>query len=488
MNNITMIQVEQLYHHPENPRKDLGDLSELTESIRKNGIMQNLTVVPGHRMTKAEWVAEARAEGADKVSAESSYDPENAEVSTGYTVVIGNRRMEAAKAAGLAEVPCVISDMDYKEQIATMLEENMQRADLTVYEQAQGFQMMMDLGFSAHEISEKTGFGETTVRRRLKMAEMDPKLLKKACEAKETERQITMHDFEQLAQINSVKTRNELLKDIGDRNFEWRLNRELNKQKADAVRPEALKELRAAGITELKESDEYSSKYDRLYQDNIDLSEWKPGKKLIPKTKEKLFFFISNGDTVKFYTAAKKKEKEEQPKKTAAQIEKEKRIENAWKIADRVTEASAELRTEYATGLKVTPKNAMEMLQWALVAGMSDWADHNYNRYEMARDAFDVKGQYRWEMVDDLKQKVMQMKQSEWPMLILALFEGIPKEKKQYESFAGGYRKEMPQHQRNTRLEQCYEWLTQFGYQMSDEEIRMMSGQHECFGKGGTET
>ena len=76
MNNITMIKVEQLYHHPENPRKDLGDLSELTESIRKNGIMQNLTVVPGHRMTKAEWVAEAMAEGADKVSAESSYDPE----------------------------------------------------------------------------------------------------------------------------------------------------------------------------------------------------------------------------------------------------------------------------------------------------------------------------------------------------------------------------------------------------------------------------
>ena len=45
MNNITMIPVEQLHHHPENPRLDLGDLTELTESIKKNGIMQNLTVV-----------------------------------------------------------------------------------------------------------------------------------------------------------------------------------------------------------------------------------------------------------------------------------------------------------------------------------------------------------------------------------------------------------------------------------------------------------
>ena len=117
MNTITMIPIEQLLHHPENPRKDLGDLTELAESIKVNGIMQNLTVVP---------------------------------VDDGiYNVVIGNRRMEAAKLAGLAEVPCVISEMDYKTQISTMLMENMQRQDLTVYEQAQGFQMMMDLGYTA---------------------------------------------------------------------------------------------------------------------------------------------------------------------------------------------------------------------------------------------------------------------------------------------------------------------------------------------------
>ena len=47
MNKIEMIPVEKLNHHPDNPRKDLGDLSELTESIRKNGVMQNLTVEIG---------------------------------------------------------------------------------------------------------------------------------------------------------------------------------------------------------------------------------------------------------------------------------------------------------------------------------------------------------------------------------------------------------------------------------------------------------
>ena len=121
MNNITMIPICQLLHHPENPRKDLGDLTELAESIKQNGIMQNLTVV---------------------------------QVDDGlYNVVIGNRRMAAAEMAGLEEVPCVISEMDYKTQVATMLMENMQRQDLTVFEQAQGFQMMMDLGYTANGAS-----------------------------------------------------------------------------------------------------------------------------------------------------------------------------------------------------------------------------------------------------------------------------------------------------------------------------------------------
>ena len=75
MNEIVMIPVERLEHHPENPRKDLGDLTELAESIKANGVMQNLTVVKNH------------------------FAPDV------YTVVIGNRRMEAAKLAGLKEVP-----------------------------------------------------------------------------------------------------------------------------------------------------------------------------------------------------------------------------------------------------------------------------------------------------------------------------------------------------------------------------------------------
>ena len=105
------LSVRSLHPHPKNPRKDLGDLTELTDSIKKNGIMQNLTVIPGFYKMDGKFF---------------NTDQE-------YTVIIGHRRLEAAKAAGLTEVPCrIYENLPENDQIATMLEENMQRNDLTV--------------------------------------------------------------------------------------------------------------------------------------------------------------------------------------------------------------------------------------------------------------------------------------------------------------------------------------------------------------------
>ena len=125
-NKIVNIEIERLLPHPQNPRKNLGDLSELAESIKKNGILQNLTVV--------------------KVDADK------------YTVIIGHRRCAAAKLAGLTELPCVVADMDEAKQIETMLCENVQRSELTYVEQAEGFQLLLDMGFSVPDVAEKTGF------------------------------------------------------------------------------------------------------------------------------------------------------------------------------------------------------------------------------------------------------------------------------------------------------------------------------------------
>lgn len=196
MAQIVMINRENLYHHPDNPRKNIGDASELAASIKEKGILQNLTVVP-------------------------IPDEEG-----NYYIVIGNRRYEAGKAAGIHDYPCVIADMDYATQLETMLIENMQRSDLTVLEEAQGFQQLMFEGYSVKQISKKTGFSQSTVRRRTQLADYNEDVVQQAFD-----RGGTLEDFAMLNKIEDVDDRNSLAEDIGTSNFKWRYNNIIHKQK-----------------------------------------------------------------------------------------------------------------------------------------------------------------------------------------------------------------------------------------------------------------
>ena len=98
MESIINISAEEIYSHPDNPRKDLGDLTELADSIKKKGIMQNLTVMKGHWDEERNWQQ------------------------SGYTLLIGHRRFAAGKLAKISEFPCrVVENMEYKEQIWKVL-------------------------------------------------------------------------------------------------------------------------------------------------------------------------------------------------------------------------------------------------------------------------------------------------------------------------------------------------------------------------------
>lgn len=477
MNEIKMIPVGQLYHHPENPRRDLGDLTELADSIRQNGIMQNLTVIPGHMMSIDEYVAMARAEGVDKLSAIGTYTPENAWTAEGYTVVIGNRRMEAAKAAGIAEAPCVISDMDHKTQISTMLMENMQRNDLTAYEQAQGFQMMMDLGFTEEEISEKTGFSRTTVARRLKMAELDGDTFMKA-----VGKQISMDELDRLGQIKSVKQRNALLKEFGEDNYNWKVTQALRVQKAAEMKPKALKMIREAGIQKLPDqSDRYNGKYTHYWKDKLELNKWNGKDDFIPKH-HKMFYWDDDCD-IDFYFKEEKK-KAEPVKKTETEKEEDKRRELAWKTIDRSAETAAELRAEYVKKISVNPKNAMRMMQWTLAAAIASMLNYQTPTLTI-KHQLKPEGVYTPEVIASVHKKIMDMPQKQWPELILMMFEGDWRgQNNRPPRFADGSRKyQFPIYKRNVPMELCYEWLTEFGYQMSTEEVNMMAGTDPAYRK-----
>lgn len=124
MADITYIPIRQLYPHPDNPRKELGDLSELAASIKENGVYQNLTVIPGHYLNSREYIAKCVDEGGDAAAAAAAWTPKAVWSSDDYTIIIGHRRAAAAQQAGLYELPCAIVEMDEREQMQTMMIEN----------------------------------------------------------------------------------------------------------------------------------------------------------------------------------------------------------------------------------------------------------------------------------------------------------------------------------------------------------------------------
>lgn len=208
---IQMINLSEIYPHPDNPRKDLGDLRELTDSIEKNGIMQNLTVIRGHYFTEAEMVAlqEQYAETHDKAILRKMHEGYTMD---GYTLLIGHRRAEAARLAGFTRVPCtVMTALDKKAQVGIMLEENMQRNDLTIREQAAGFQMMLDLGDTVETVAKKTGFSKSTIKHRLAIAALDPKAI--AAAEEDGYYQISISDYMKLEKLPTIEDRNAVLRD-----------------------------------------------------------------------------------------------------------------------------------------------------------------------------------------------------------------------------------------------------------------------------------
>lgn len=221
---MVYLPIDRLHPHPDNPRKDVGDVSELAESIKAKGVLQNLTVVPGHYLSDEE-MKKGYAEYAAKPSEELRVILNRRWTNTDYTVLIGHRRLAGAKLAGLTELPCSIVEMSIEDQVATMLVENMQRSDLTVYEEAKGFQMMLDLGKSVKEVSEMSGFSESTVRKRVKLAELDEAKFKKA-----VDRGATLFDFAELDKIEDPAVKDKLLGSMGKSDFQNELRRALDSQ------------------------------------------------------------------------------------------------------------------------------------------------------------------------------------------------------------------------------------------------------------------
>lgn len=303
--NTISIGIEHLFPHPGNPRKDLGDLTELADSIKKNGLMQNLTVMP--------------KEG-DKGN---------------FTILIGHRRCAAARLAGVKMVPCrIVEGLSEREQMSIMLEENMQRNDLTIWEQANGFQMMLDLGETEASIAEKTGFSRPTIKHRLEIAKLDSKTLK----AKEQEEgfQLSLMDLYQLEKIKDVKKRNKILEKAESSNaLAFAAIREQRKEKAQETLQILTDKLKEHGIQKAPEGAErelYTDKWETILSFDLD-SDVK--KFEIPEKTEGVFYLERYG-WLYLIRKAKKQKKE----KTAWDLRQEKLRKNRKQIKEIMRQAA----------------------------------------------------------------------------------------------------------------------------------------------------
>ena len=442
---VVNMPVECLVPHPQNLRKDLGNLEELTASIKENGIYQNLTVIPVNEAVPGE-------------------EPK-------YMVVIGHRRLEAAKRAGLQEVPCaIVRDMTETRQLQTMLLENMQRSDLTVYEQAQGFQQLLDFGMDIEDISQQSGFSKSTIRRRLEIAKLDQNKLKELSST----RQLSLKEFDALAKIKNLEARNAAMEKIGTNDFTLAVKRAMDKEKLEAAMPAFLADMERLGIKKFPDSaDKYSSKYRRV--DSLDLYEYEVTKDKIPKKTEGLYYEASYPRNVEFYVKETKKGKARE--KSAKETEKERRIKEAWFKVDAMAATHYELRKAFMENFKATAKQhelvLMGAYSVAVLQGVAYMGLGSVNKeagidnkfFDPKRDEKAVK--LAFDGYFDIQQCAN---------VIYKLFGDSEKE-----DYANNSRFGYPTYKINPRLEALYHWLVALGYQMSNEEKLLATGQHEVF-------
>ena len=135
-----MIPLDKLDPNPEQPRVDFGDLTELTASIAEKGVLEPLLVKP-NRLT-GRWM-----------------------------IIAGERRFRSAQKAGLKEVPCVEMEVDDGTIAEIALIENMQRKDLTVWEEADGLLALCErFGYTHDDVARKVGKSRTTVTEAMAIA------------------------------------------------------------------------------------------------------------------------------------------------------------------------------------------------------------------------------------------------------------------------------------------------------------------------------
>lgn len=463
---LVYIPIDELFPHPDNPRKDLGDLSELADSIKVKGVLQNLTVVKGHSQTRKEWL-ELNEQYNKNPSEELREKLNNRKYESGYTVIIGHRRTAAAKLAGLTELPCIITEMTPEEQITTMMLENMQRSDLTVYEQAKGFQMMLDFGNSIDTVAEKSGFSATTVRRRIKLLELDEEKFKQS-EA----RNVSLFEYMELDKIKDIDLKNKVLDSIGTANF----NNELKK----AIEQEEIKEYFdnvEAEVSKFAIKIEDQTGYSWV----TDYGSWNKKDVVVPDDTDTVQYYYRRDNYITVY----KKKAEIPIDKEAERIraEKEAKKERRKNELAEITKRAYELRKEAVNSISNShaQKHISDIVVFLMMISNQYYTrvddDDIFEILQIDLESEEFEG---WDddKINEYVLNLIKTTSKEKAGVLLLKFAYAFSEDSANNSYYDSWRVE---YGKNERLDMIYDFLCTLGYEMSDEEKALRDGTHELF-------
>lgn len=142
---LRRIKISMIARNPNQPRKhfDPEAISQLADSIKQYGVLNPLTI---------------------------------RRISDGFELIAGERRLRAARQAGLVEVPCIIISATEEDSSALALVENLQRRDLDFFEEAWGFKKLIDtFGLTQEEAAKKVGKTQSAVANKLRLLKLSQK-------------------------------------------------------------------------------------------------------------------------------------------------------------------------------------------------------------------------------------------------------------------------------------------------------------------------
>lgn len=188
---LVNIAIGRILPNPAQPRKDFGDaaMHRLAESIRRYGILQPLTVRPAGELPK------------DTVLPREALF---------YELIAGERRLRAARLAGLREVPCRIREADDRRSAELTVIEDLHREDLALFEQAEAIASLIDVyGLTQEEAAATLGLSQTAVAAKLRLLRLTPAERQIFCDSHLTERHAAA-----LLQLSDADQRLQLLREI----------------------------------------------------------------------------------------------------------------------------------------------------------------------------------------------------------------------------------------------------------------------------------